>query len=71
MSGKLFAKDVITSHEKQEINHLIGTKQMEKVVDIVIFSLNSNYTAKYKGFVKAMEESDDILLQNKTEELGT
>ena len=43
---------------------------MEKVVDIVILSLNNNYTAKYKGFLEAMEESDDLLLQSKAKELG-
>ena len=70
MSGKLFANEVITSREKQDINHLVPTKQMEKVVDIVIFSLNGYCTAKYKGFLKAMEESDDLLLQSKAKELG-
>lgn len=70
MSGNLFAKSVITIQEKQEIERLVGRKQMEKVVDIVILSLNSSVTAKYKGFLEAMEESDDLLLQRKAKELG-
>ena len=70
MSGKLFAKGVITLPEKNEINHLIGIKQMEKVVDIVISSLNSKCTTKYKGFLQAMEENEDEILQTKAKEFG-
>ena len=70
MSGKLYAKDVITNQEKLEINNLIGKRQMERVLDIIIQSLKCNDTAKYKGFLKAMEESDDLLLRNKAEKLG-
>ena len=70
MSGKLYTKDVITNQEKLEINNLIGERQMERVLDIIIQSLKCNDTAKYKGFLKAMEESDDLLLRNKAEKLG-
>ena len=71
MSAQLFSKNVITIQEKLEIERLVGRKQMEKVVDIVILSLNSNVTAKYKGFLEAMEENDDFVLQNKAKDLGT
>ena len=70
MSGQLFTKNVITNQEKLEIDVLIGLKQMEKVLDIVIQSLHSHDATKYHGFLKALEESDDILLQNKAKELG-
>ena len=69
MSGKLYAKDVITNQEKLEINNLIGKRQMERLLDIIIQSLHCNNTTKYKGFLKAMEESDDVLLRNKAKEL--
>lgn len=70
ISGKLYAKEVISAQEKQEIDHLIGTKQMQRVLDNVIVSLNSFNTVKYKGLLEAMEESEDILLKNKADELG-
>ena len=70
MSGNLFAKKVITSQEKLEIEGLIGLKQMEKVTDIIILSLNCNDTTKYKGFLEAMEESDDLVLEKKAKDLG-
>ena len=70
MCGSLFAKNVITNQEKLEIEKLIGKKQMEKVLDIIILSLNSNDAAKYKGFLKALNESDDLLLCNKAKELS-
>ena len=70
MSRNLFAKKVITSQEKLEIEGLIGLKQMEKVTDIIILSLNCNDTTKYKGFLEAMEESDDSVLEKKAKDLG-
>ena len=70
MDGSLYAKNVITRQEKEEIDKLIGKKQMEKVLDIIILSLNSNYTAKYKGFLEALEESEDSLLRDKAKELS-
>ena len=70
MSGGLYSNDVITRQEKQEIEHLIGNKQIEKVLDIVMDSLKANQRAKYRGFLLAMENSDDILLKQKAAELG-
>ena len=70
MRGGLFAKEVITGQEKLEIDRLAGQKQMEKVLDIIILSLNSNVDAKYKNFLKVMEESDDLVLKTKAKELG-
>ena len=70
MCGSLYAKDVITNQEKLEIDKLVGKKQMEKVLDIIILSLSSNDAEKYKGFLKVLEKSDDLLLRNKAKELS-
>ena len=70
MKGRLYAYDVITPQEKDEIDRLIGSQQMQKVLDILIASLEANQTSKYKGFLQAMEESDDTLLKEKAKELG-
>ena len=70
MSGSLYANEVITQQEKLEIQQLIGKSQMERVLDIVIASLKVNQTAKYKGFLLAMENSDDETLNTIAEELG-
>ena len=70
MKGKLFSYYVITSAEKDLIDTLIGNAKMEKVLDIVRVSLEANQTAKYKGFLQAMEESEDTLLKDKAKELG-
>ena len=69
ISRQLFANHVIIHQEKMQINNLIGAEQMERVLDIVIQSLNCNSTAKYEGFLNAMKESDDDMLKNKAEEL--
>ena len=70
MKSKLFSYCVITSTERDLIDTLIGNAKMEKVLDIVRVSLKANQTAKYKGFLQAMEESEDILLKAKAQELG-
>ena len=70
MSGSLYSNDVITQQEKLEIEKLIGKSQMERVLDIVIASLKVNQTAKYKGFLLAMESSEDGTLNTKAQELG-
>ena len=70
MKGKLFSKDVITFDEIVQIDALSGQTQMQKLLQIVLTSLRNNQAAKYKGFLQAMEESDDILLQMKAKELG-
>ena len=70
MKGKLFSKDVITFDEIVQIDAMVGQAQMQKLLQIVLTSLGNNQAAKYKGFLQAMEESDDILLQMKAKELG-
>ena len=70
MKGKLYAYDVITRDERIKIDSLIGSAQMQMVLDILLVSLGVNQTTKYKGFLQAMEESEDTLLQVKAKELG-
>ena len=70
MKGQLFSKDVITFDKIAQIDALVGEAQMQKVLEIVFNSLNNKQAAKYKGFLLAMEESDDTLLQMKAKELG-
>ena len=70
MSGSLYANNVITQQEKFEIDQLVGKSQMEMVLYIVIASLQANQTAKYKGFILAMESSEDETLKAIAQELG-
>ena len=70
MDSKLFQYRVITSKQKDLIDTLTGNAKMEKVLDIVRVSLKANQTAKYKGLLQAMEESEDTLLKDKAQELG-
>ena len=70
MHKQLFAEGVITTDEKLEIGNKIGTEQMEKLLDIILTSLNLKQTTKYLGFLKAMKESEDITLQQTAERLG-
>ena len=69
ISGKLYAYNVITQQEKQQIEQLFGNKQIEKVLDIVINSLHSKQTEKYQGLLLAMEKSEDSLPRLKAIEL--
>ena len=71
MKGRLFSKDVITFAEIELIDALPGDQaKMERLLKIVLTSLKVNHGAKYKGFLQAMEESEDILLQMKAKKLG-
>ena len=49
---------------------MVGQTQMQGLLQIVLTSLKLKQAVKYKGFLQAMEESDDIHLQMKTKELG-
>ena len=70
MRGNLYSYEVIRSQERHEIDDLVGERQMERVLEIVIDSLGANNTVKYKGFLIAMEKSEDPVLRTKAEELG-
>ena len=70
MAAGLYGNQVITQQEQTEINALIGNAQMEKLLRIITTSLRAKDTTKYKGFLKAMEKSQDPGLRNKAKELG-
>ena len=70
MKGRLFSEDVITHDELTQIDALVGQAQMQKVLEIVLTSLKCKQAVKYNGFLLAMEESDDTLLQMKAKALG-
>ena len=71
MKHSLFAEGVITNKERRIIDARIGQGQMMCLIaDIIIPSLNLNVCMKFKGFLKAMEESDDSALKSTAERLG-
>ena len=60
MKTLLIAKGVIADQEMRIIDVKIGHQKMTVLlVDIIIPSLKVNNSEKYKGFLEAMEESDD------------
>ena len=70
MKLHLVANDVITNRERKEIDQMVGEDQMAEVLDILQVSLKNKQTIKFKGFLQAMEESGDTLLEEKAESLG-
>ena len=71
MAFLLFSKDVITNGQSQIIDAKIGgEKMMYLVVDILIPSLKLDHCKKYRGFLEAMEESDDGDLKSMAKKLG-
>ena len=70
MEGRLYAKRVITHEEKMYFETFVGSKKMERLLDVVILSLKINQRYKFKGFLEAMEESDDMSLIKTAQDLG-
>ena len=71
MMGSLLAEDVITYDERKIINEKIGAEKMDYlIVDIIIPSLKVKNHKKYKGFLKAMENSEDGDLKDMAKRLG-
>ena len=71
MKTLLIAKDVIADQEMRIIDVKIGHQKMtDLLVDIIIPSLKINNSEKYKGFLEAMEESDDSDLKCMAKKLG-
>jgi len=71
MAIALKANGVIIEREKEEIDKMISSAdQMAEVIKIVQASLSVNMTEKYKGFLQAMEQSEDAALKAKAKELG-
>ena len=70
MKIHLVANDVITTQEKKEIDKLTGEDQMFEVFCILQVSLKNKQVTKFKGFLHAMEQSGDRLLEDKAKSLG-
>lgn len=72
MNLLLYQKKVITKEERETINNLSTNKDKMShlIIEILIVSLDHSFPEKYKGFLEAMEESDDTLLKHKAKELG-
>ena len=71
MKGSLFAHHVVTRNEIATIEEKIGKSKMEYLIfNIILPSLKGNFSKKYKGFLAAMEENDDIDLKSMAELLG-
>ena len=70
MEARLYAKTVITDAEKTYIKTLVGNEKMEHLLDVVIRSLKHDHCHKFRGFLEAMEESDDVLLRKTAKDLG-
>ena len=71
MERSLYANEVITAGERQEIKHKVGGDKMEYlIVDVIIPSLKQEFGKKYKAFLKVMEGNEDIALQNAAKDLG-
>ena len=70
MYKQLYAKNVITQNDKVQIQAELDTEKMAKLLDIIITSLNLDQPKKYLDFLKAMEESEDLILQQTAKRLG-
>lgn len=71
MMDLLYQKGVITDDDSKKIDNKIGKEKMRYLIaEIIIRSLKSKHSEKYKYFLQSMEESEDIDLKNTAEELG-
>ena len=71
LASLLFSKDVITNEQRLIIDAKIGgEKMMYLILDILIPSLKLDHCKKYRGFLEAMEESEDGLLKSMAKKLG-
>ena len=64
MLKHLYAKKVVTKREKEiiETSRLQSDKMVYFLDSVIIPSLESKVTVKFKGFLEVMEGSDDLLL---------
>ena len=71
MKISLISRSVITDQEAQEIDAQIGKEKMTHLtVCIIIPSLKQGNSEKYKGFLEAMEKSEDGDLRHMAKKLG-
>ena len=71
MLGSLIAEDVVIDEQRKIIDGKVGQEKMiYLIMDIIIPSLRLNNCKKYKGFLIAMEESDDTDLNSTAKNFG-
>ena len=71
MKTSLYSKKVITRDQRNLIDLQVGRNKMDYlIVDVIIPSLETQFSKKYKLFLKVMEDNDDIDLQHAAEMLG-
>jgi len=70
MAIQLVANGVISMDEKEVIDGKTSTNQMAEIIKIVQDGLLGNKTKKYKGFLLAMEQSQDGDLKDQAKDLG-
>lgn len=72
MKMLLYQKYVITTEEAETISKLNTNrdKMSHVIIRILIVSLECSFCRKYKRFLEAMEESQDMLLNKTAKDLG-
>ena len=71
MKTQLYSKKVITRDQRILIDTQIGRDKMDYlIVDIIIPSLEVQFSKKYKSLLQVMEDNDDIDLKNAAKMLG-
>ena len=72
MLGQLYGKGVITLRQKLIMEaESLESNRMEYFLDRVILpSLDTDVSIKYKGFLEVMEKSDDAILNSMAKKLG-
>ena len=73
MLGSLYAKDVITLRQKQQIIDIpIDSDRMEYLLnEVIIPSLQAGRIEKFRLLLEIMEQSDDQMVKSVGRRLGT
>ena len=67
----LFANNVVTFDQKEEIDELPHKKKrMEFVLNLIIRSLEMGVDGLYNGFLKVLKTSEDLLTRELAKKLG-
>ena len=68
---ELFTYEVVTFDEKQTIKTIAVEKDKRAyILDIILSSLKCDQHVKYNGFLKAMQESKDLVMRQWADKLG-
>ena len=67
----LFANNVITFDQKKDIEDIPQKKkQMEFILDLIIHSLENDVASLYNGFLKSIQQSEDVVTRELAKKLG-